>query len=89
VLNGDLNKIYPEGEEDIFAGIWRYKNQNIAVVINTSEDSTRKVSIGLPAESAGEAESIFSGRPSGMVVKDGKLSGLIEPLDVHVYRLNS
>ena len=87
VLNGDLTKIHTEGE-DIFAGIWTAKNEAVVVVINTSYNSTTEVSITVPSRSVGEARPIFTGRPSGMVVKDGKLSGSIKPLDVHVYRFS-
>lgn len=85
LLNGDLTKI-STGVEDIFAGIWTYQERKVIVALNTSGSRTKQVSIALP-RGTNEAQAMFSNRPSGMVVRDGRLSGSIKPKDVHVYIL--
>lgn len=84
LLDGQLTKINT-GVEDVFAGFWKYQNQAVVVVINTSRRSTRTVSIPLPSQRTSGVEPMFSGRPSGMAVIGSKLSGSIKPEDVHVY----
>lgn len=86
LLNGKLIKINT-GVPDLLAGMWSYQKHLYVMAINTSYDSRKTVSIQLPAPSSGEAKSMFPGRPSGMVIKDGKLSGSISPLNVHIYSL--
>jgi hypothetical protein len=44
------------------------------------------VTIALPA-GLQSAQPMFPNRPAGMFVKDGKLFGLIKPLEVHIYKL--
>ncbi len=85
LLNGDLTKI-STGVEDVFAGGWTYQDQVVVVVLNTSSSSTRQASIALPG-GTNEVQAMFSNRPSGMVVRNGRLSGSIKPKDVHVYSL--
>lgn len=84
LLNGNLTKI-ATGVPDVFAGMWKYQNQAVVVVLNTSRSSTRQASIALPSQRTSGVKAMFSGRPSGMAVIGSKLSGSIKPLEVHVY----
>lgn len=84
LLNGNLTKINT-GEEDLFAGIWKYQNQAVIVVLNTSHSTTTKAVITLPSQRTSGVQAMFSGRPSGMTVIGNNLSGSIKPKDVHVY----
>ncbi|MBW4687804.1 MAG: hypothetical protein KME40_22510 [Komarekiella atlantica HA4396-MV6] len=86
LLDGSLNQI-DTGFKNILAGIWINQNQVLAVIINTSYTDTTKVAIKVPANLS-QAKSIFVNRASGLVIRGGKLSGLIKPLDVHVYSLS-
>ena len=86
-LNGKLIK-FNTGVPDLLAGTWRYQEHLYVMVINTSYD-TKTVSIQLPTPSDGKAKPMFPDRPSGMVIKEGKLSGSISPLNVHIYSLGS
>lgn len=85
LLDGSLTKINTR-TRDIFAGIWELKGQALAAVINTSYDRPQEVTIALPA-GLQSAQPMFPNRPAGMFVKDGKLFGLIKPLEVHIYKL--
>lgn len=86
LLNGNLNQI-DAGFKNILAGTWRNQNQVLAVIINTSYTETTEVAIKVPANLS-QAKSMFANRASGLVMRGDKLSGLIKPLDVHVYSLN-
>src|ERR1043165_6797208 len=50
---------------------------------------TRTASIDLPTGTVGPATSPFSGRPTGMTVTGGKLTGTIRLLEVQVYLLSN
>ncbi|PSM48508.1 hypothetical protein C7Y66_14050 [Chroococcidiopsis sp. CCALA 051] len=84
LLYGDLIKI-ATGVSDTYAGIWKYQNKAVVVVINTSSNATKEVTVSLPLQRTTGIETMFAGRPSGMIVKGDKLSGSIKPKDVHVY----
>lgn len=88
ILDGNLTNINTKNK-NIFAGLLTDNDKEaIVVVLNTSYDRLFGVSIPLPLQSVGEARPIFTGRASGMIVKEGTLSGSIAPLDVHIYRLS-
>lgn len=84
--NGKLTKV-TTGTKDVLAGLWTYQNQIVAVVINTSSDTTRQVDIGFPITSLRTVNPIFPRRASGMVAMNGRLSGEIKPQAVHAYNL--
>lgn len=85
LLDGDFQNIDTK-MSNIVAGIWTNNNQGIAVVVNSNYGKPRAVALELPI-AVREVRSMFQNRPAGMEVKEGKLFGSIEPLDVHVYRL--
>jgi hypothetical protein len=87
ILDGNLTNLSTDSE-NLFAGIWVERKEAIVAVLNTSYDNHFEVSIPLPLQSVGEARPIFNGHAYGMVIKEGKLSGSIAPLDVHIYRLS-
>ena len=84
-MMGTRTKINDTGAEDVFAAEWRYRLHSYIVVVNTSPDHARNVSITLPSGTGGELRPMFVGRPDGLVNLDGVLSGSIAPLEVHVY----
>lgn len=83
-LNGELTKI-ATGSDDLYAGVWKYQDRGIAIVINTSYTNTENVSIQLPFQKIISSSPTFAKRPAGMSVQSKILSGTIKPLDVHVY----
>jgi len=85
LLDGEFQKIDTK-MSNIVAGIWRRENQAVAVVVNSNYGKSREVALELPI-AVREARSMFPNRPAGMAVKEGKLFGSIDPLDVQVYRL--
>jgi hypothetical protein len=68
------------------AGSWQLGKEALAIVINTSFDRESDVAIELPANIL-QANSMFTDYPGSMSFKNGKLSGLIKPVEVQVYRL--
>lgn len=85
LLDGEFQKIDTK-MSNIVAGIWTRDNQGVAVVVNSNYGKPREVALELPI-AVREARSMFQNRPAGMAVKERKLFGSIDPLDVHVYRL--
>ena len=84
LLDGHLVKL-ETGLADAMAGAWTIGNHVVVCVVNASEKETRRVTVTLPLAAKGEAKPMFPGRPAGMTVGAGKLSGMIGPLEVHVY----
>ncbi|MDD5674362.1 MAG: hypothetical protein PHC61_09370, partial [Chitinivibrionales bacterium] len=82
----------------LYAATWTYNDSALAIVVNAGNycsyldtslnaADTRTVSISLPAGVVGPANSLFPGRPSGMTYSNGKLTGSINLLGVHIYVL--
>ena len=87
LLEGDFREINT-GVKNVLAGIWVSKDQALTVIVNNSYKNNAEVAIELPV-GVSEARPMFEGRPSGMSVKEGKLSGSLNPLEVHVYSLKA
>ncbi|MFS0516518.1 hypothetical protein ACEYW6_17630 [Nostoc sp. UIC 10607] len=91
-----LSPVFLEGKltqldtkvDDLYVGEWVYGNLVYVVVLNTSPKESINASIMIPTKARGLAQPVFPGRPSGMVFEDGKLSGLIQAGDVHIYQLS-
>lgn len=75
------------GLTDVFAGCWTANAGAVVCVVNTSDKESREVSLALPQGVHGQARSLFPTHPGGLVVADGKLTGALGPLEVHVYQL--
>lgn len=86
-LEGKLTQL-DTNVDDLYAGQWVYENLVYLVVLNTNPKESINASITIPTKARGLAQSVFSGRPSGMVFQDGQLSGSIQAGDVHVYKLS-
>ena len=86
LLNGVYTPI-ESGNPYILAAQWLYDQSRYVIVINTAQQATH-TSLSLPAPSRAQAEPIFPGRPAGMRLSNNQLSGRLEPLAVHVYRVD-
>lgn len=86
LLNGK-RRIIKTNAADLIAGTWSYQGRTYVLVINTSNSEMKPVSIQIPSTIVAEAKPMFSTHSSDMFAKDGRLSGSIKPLEVHVYRL--
>jgi hypothetical protein len=86
LLDGHLREI--ELGENVSAGIWVSKNQGLAVIVNTSYDKTAKVKIPLP-HGFTKAQQLFSTPRASAIVKSGKLSDSVKPLEVQLYSLKA
>jgi hypothetical protein len=68
-------------------GGWIYRGYAYVVVLNTSHTRTVQASVALPEGMTGPAVPLFPSRSMGLVYRAGRLTGLIEPSDVHIYVL--
>jgi hypothetical protein len=75
------------GQAEVFAGWWVAGERRVVCVVNAENTEAREVSVALPAGVAGKARKLFADRPGGMAITDGKLSGRMGPLEVHVYEV--
>ncbi len=87
LIQGKLTKITSD-IADVSIGIWTYKSQKIAAVINTSTQRSSQVNISLPGIKFQKATAMFANRRNGLKIDRGKLIGVIKPIEVQVYRLN-
>lgn len=71
----------------VYAGGWIYQGRAYLVVLNTSHTRTVQVTVPLPGALSGPAVPLFPHRPHGMMHRNGYLSGMLRPSDVHVYVL--
>jgi hypothetical protein len=83
LIHGKLQQINTE-LSNILAGVWKYKNQYVVIVINTDEFQSKQVSIKL-SNGITYAKPMFENRPLGMVINSGKLSGLVKAKEVQIY----
>jgi hypothetical protein len=85
-LNGTRTKINDTGATEVVAAKWNYEDRIYLVIINTSANQSKNVSIDLPTAAEGSLQPVFQNRPRGMVFVDGVVRGSIGPLEVHVYQ---
>jgi hypothetical protein len=86
LIEGTLTKLNPKNAQ-LLAGQWKYKNSFYVIVINTS--STKTISASVPTSiPKGSIKTLFPGHPSGMILRNGQLSGEIKPEDVHIYQIS-
>ncbi len=76
------------GSEEIVAAQWRYADQLYVAVANAREQPV-SVAIPLASPATGPIEPLFRERPAGLTFENGKLTGRMEALEVHVYVLNA
>jgi hypothetical protein len=85
-LHGKRQKL-ETGLADVFAGYWTADAGAVVCVVNTSDTASREVSLPLPQGVSGQVSNLFPTRPGGMAVTEGRLSGKLGPLEVHLYRV--
>jgi hypothetical protein len=59
----------------------------LVVVANLSESETKAVSLELPREAGTKLTPAFKGRPAGLKLVNGKMTGELAQAEVHVYRI--
>jgi hypothetical protein len=72
------------GIKDVFAGHWTAAGRQVLCLVNAASAEPREVSLALPAGVAGKATDLVAAYPSGLDVREGKLSGALPPLAVAV-----
>lgn len=87
LLEGSWKRLN-SGTENLFAAQWTYNESIYVVALNASPTDIIETSISIPEAVNGSVEALFSNRPQGMIFNQGKLSGSIQPEDVHVYKLS-
>lgn len=87
LLEGKWKKINT-GIDNLFAAEWTYNGSVYLVALNASSTDDIEASIPISESVTGSVEALFNNRPQGMSFDEGKLSGLIEAEDVHVYKLS-
>ena len=85
LTDGKLTKLATNNLE-LLAGQWKYQNQLYIIIVNTSHSKVISTAIKIPIKK-GLATAIFSDRPSGLKIKNEYLRGMVQPEDVHVYKI--
>jgi hypothetical protein len=68
--------------KDVLLGIWTKENRSLAIVINTSADRNKEISLALPTESV---RAIFANSGDNLKFENRKLTGKLPPLGISVY----
>ena len=87
LLDGKRTKL--AAGDDLSAAVWVGEKESVVIVANLSETEGKKVSVTLPKGSGGELAAAFKGRPFGLKLAEGKLTGELGKAEVHVYRLTA
>jgi hypothetical protein len=87
LLEGKLTNIDTQ-IDNLYVGQWVHKNNIYLVVVNTFPELKSQASINIPIQGEWSMKSLFPGQPSGMNFRNGRLQGIIESGDVHVYQLS-
>jgi hypothetical protein len=85
LLDGIRTKLAAGG--DLSAAVWVGETEPLLIVANLSETAATKVAVAVQIGPKGDLVSAFKGRPAGLKVVDGKLTGEIGKAEVHVYRV--
>ncbi len=78
----------PSGEEHVHVILWENDAEKILVVFSTDRSTARALHTTVPHSEGQTLASLFANRPSGLELKNGVLSGRIEPEEVHVYSVS-
>jgi len=87
LLDGERSRL-ATGNADLAATTWRSGSDVTVAVLNLSGGAAQAVALAMPAGAHG-LQALFADRPSGLSLSDGQLTGTIEPMAVHVYRLST
>ena len=87
LLDGAYTRL-DTGSDEIVAAQWRYADRLYVAVANAREQPV-SVTIPLASPATGPIEPLFRERPAGLSLENGKLTGSMEALEVHVYVLNA
>ncbi|MGZ9242855.1 MAG: hypothetical protein ACXW6K_20455, partial [Candidatus Binatia bacterium] len=82
-LGGTYTKL--PANNGVLCSYWQYQSKIYVIGVNP-QSTSRTVSFTIPG--SGSAQSMFSGRPSGLTFANGRLAGTINAQDVHVYIIN-
>ncbi|MBY0513636.1 MAG: hypothetical protein K2P78_06955 [Gemmataceae bacterium] len=85
LLDGKRTKL--AAGDDLSAAVWVGETESLLIVANLSETAAMKVAVAVQIGPKGDLVSAFKGRPAGLKVVDGKLTGEIGKAEVHVYRV--
>jgi hypothetical protein len=86
LLDGKRTKL--AAGDDLSAAVWVGEKESVVIVANLSETKSTKVAVALPKGTGTELVAAFKGRPTGLKLNDGKLTGELGKAEVQVYRLN-
>lgn len=75
------------GFPDVFAAYWISADGPLVCVVNTAPAESRTLHISLPAAVTGEPVNLFPARGGEINITQGRMTGEIAPLAVHVCRL--
>jgi hypothetical protein len=85
-LDGTLQNIY-QSSDSILAGIWQNQDHDVLIVLNNSLYSSENLDILIPQKYT-SFQPIFADYDSGLSLQNHHMTGVVQPLEVHIYRLN-
>lgn len=81
LLTGKRQKVRTK-TKDVLLNIWSKEDRSLAIIINTSTNRNKKISLDLPTNNT---QVTFHSDTNNLTFENGKLSGILPPLTVGVY----
>lgn len=88
LFNGKQFIADTSGQRDVYAGGWIMPGKILVCVINDSNTEAQEVAIRLPANAGPNLRPLFQGRPCSLKLQDGKIMGVIGPMETQVYEIS-
>ena len=88
LFNGKQFIADTSGQRDVYAGGWIMPGKILVCVINDSNTEAQEVAIRLPANAGPNLRPLFQGRPCSLKLQDGKIMGVIGPMQTQVYEIS-
>lgn len=87
LLNGERQSVAVPGVGGrVKATVWTYQGHRYLQVVNLNDKAAQSVTLNMPSGNA--LKPLFAGRPTGLKLQAGKVSGTLGTLSTHWYELN-
>jgi hypothetical protein len=88
LLDGQLTRV-ETGDPELVASIWEHEDIFYTVLVNTSYNETKQISLPVPDGFTGELQLLFPRLRDGLAIEEDMLTGEINPVEVQAYQFAS
>jgi hypothetical protein len=87
-LKGNFKRV-STGDKHLQIATWELNGRYSIIVVNVSNTTTKSVSFSLPVSAKATLKPMFPKQPLGCSINNKTITGIVKPMDVHVYSLES